>query len=195
MLDWGLGKKLYPKKASRQENGQGPRGLPEENMVQEEIICLDDCKKNSVLQMKQISFLPSVCLLEQIPEKSVLQLCTAAVLLPWKKLEAERSWPTWVRPLVMGTGHERSCGSFSWKRNTESQLMMALPMQIPSHCSAQLKKHSAVLIFCFDTLQAADFLLFPTPKRSAFQQLPISTVERCYIDTLNVGTLIDWEEI
>jgi len=32
---------------------------------------------------------------------------------------------------MMGTGHERSHGNFSWKRNLELQLMMALPMQIP----------------------------------------------------------------
>lgn len=34
------GKKFHPKKALRQENGQGPSGLPEENMVQEGIRCV-----------------------------------------------------------------------------------------------------------------------------------------------------------
>lgn len=34
------GKKFHPKKALRQENGQGPSGLPEENMVQEGIHCV-----------------------------------------------------------------------------------------------------------------------------------------------------------
>lgn len=36
----GGGKQLHPKKALRQENGQGPSGLPEENMVQEGISCV-----------------------------------------------------------------------------------------------------------------------------------------------------------
>lgn len=56
--------------------------------------------------------------------------------------------------------------------------------------TVQLKRHSAVFIFCIYTLRTTDFQLFPIPKRRTSQQLPIFTVERCYTDTL-----IDWEEL
>lgn len=134
------GKKLHPKKSC--EAGEWPgsqcftwgKDGAEGNQQ-----CLGEtCKKKSSVLHKaarwgssQLSSLPSVYPLEQISEKSILQFCAAAVLLPWMKLEAERFWPTWVRPLVMGSGHERSCGSFSWKGDIKSQLMMALPRQVP----------------------------------------------------------------
>lgn len=97
----------------------------------------------------------------------------------------------------MVTVHGRSPSNFSWERKDKFKLTVAVPAQSPfSPLSPVLKAArspppgSAFTLTWEALAQAANFLLCPTSKRTAFHWLPISPVERCHIDTL-----IDWEEI
>lgn len=118
-------------------------------------------KKSSVLckaagsGSSQLQSLPSVHLLEQIPKKCVQQLCATARLMPWMKLEAERFSP------APGTGHDRSYNSLIWKGNRKSQLVMALPIQVPFSPLFSLKIIQQSLFSAFIFSRLLIFGYFP----------------------------------
>lgn len=186
---------IHPKKALRPWSQWFTRGKHGTGGNQ---LCLGDTCKTKKLCALQRSWMrqqpapvPSKCPSAEAntQERSPAALCHCKT--PF--LDGVRCWK-----VLTHSSNTTSDGNRSWK--IPQQLHLEEEQQIPASdgiaytssllTTVQLKRHSAVFIFCIATLQTTDFHLLPIPKRRTFQQLPNSTVERCPTDTL-----IDWGEL
>lgn len=158
-------------------------------------LCLGDicktkklCALQSSWMRQQPALVPSsVHLLEQIPKKGVQQLCATTRLLPGMKLEAERFSPTPVTLLMMGTGHERSYSSFTWKRNVRSQLAYTSSLL----ATVQLKER-ALSSLHFLHLYSPDYW-FSAISRT--KEKGFSATANFFHREVHTDTLIDWGEL
>lgn len=177
---------IHPKKALRQEKGHSLWFTRGKHGAGGNQLCLGDTCKTKKLCALQSSWMrqqpapvPSKC---PSAEANTQERCPAALChCKTPSLVEVRCWK-----VLTHSSSTTSDGSGSWKML--QQLHLEEEQQIPAGdgiaytssllTTVQLKKHSAVFILCIYTL-----LIFPTPKRRAFQQLPISAVEGCHTDT------------